>query len=295
MTKTTTATVPTAELREGLKFTRKSDKSKLPIKLAELTASVEALSAVINDDDMTAIRKAQEDVNTALETYNKLKTLADYEDFLETEDPMKAALITGYITLKKVSTVKVLGVSECILEDVDVQVDFIALNAIGGRLMGAKTQLLASQVGYMVLLAKAEKDGNSVAEVTKAYQKAKNRPITKVFSKAPSKNELKEALQELIDAIYFEDNGSGKNKFMVTSGWLHWFCDSVNRTSYGKGNLSRSAKSVKAIVQTAAGLYHAFYHHYGITEVIDRENVVVPREEAPKTGAAKAVKKAATA
>lgn len=294
-TATTTVTMP-KEVKEGLTFIRKSDKSKLPELLAELNIAVEKLNGVANGDDVTAIREAQDGVNTALETYNKHKTLCDYEDFAETPNPMKAALVAGYITLKKVISVDMLGVTAYSVEDAEMQIDFIAFNGISGHLMGAKTQLIASQLGYMTLLAKGEKDGNSVAEITAAYQKAKNKPITKVFKKAPSKNELKAALQELIDSIYFEDNGSGKNKFMVTSEWLHWFTDNINRTYYGKGVISRSAKSVKQIIQSAAALYNAYFNKYGIRTAVDKDNFVTGSvaEETEKPKATKKTAKKAT-
>lgn len=274
MTATTTVSVP-AEVKEGLTFTRKSDKAELPGMLAKLEAAIGKLNGVVNGDDVSVIRSAQDEANTALEEYNKHKTLCDYEDLLEIPDPMKAALIKGYITLKKVTTENTLGVVTYSVDDVEAQIDFIAFNSIGGRLMGAKTQPLASQLGYMVLVSKGVKDGNSAAQITAAYQKSKGKVITKVFSKAPSNNELKAALQELIDSIYFEDNGKGQNRFMVTSEWLHWFSDNINSTRYGKGSLSRSAKSVKAIIQSAAALYHAFFNRYGVSTVVDKENAVI--------------------
>lgn len=290
---TTTVSVP-AEVKEGLTFTRKSDKSKLPEKLERLTAAITKLNTVVNGDDVGAIREAQDEATAALEEYNNLKTRSDYDDIVEGaiargENPMKPALVQGYITLKKVTSENTLGVVTYSVEDYEAQIDFIAFNSLGGRLMGAKTQPLASQLGYMVLVAKGVKDGNSAAQITAAYQKSKGKVITKVFSKAPSNNELKAALQELIDSIYFEDNGKGQNRFMVTTEWLHWFADNINSTRYGKGSLSRSAKSVKAIIQSAAALYHAFFNRYGVSTVVDKENAVLGKAVEPdgkKTAAA---------
>ena len=293
MTKTMTVSAP-SEIKKGFSFTRKSDPSKLPELLSKLEEAVATLNTVVNDDDVSAIREANDAATSALEAYNQHKTLCDYEDLIETSDPMKSALAKGYILLKRVTTENSLGVVNYNIEDTEVQIDFPAFSNIAGKLMGAKTQLFASQLGYMVLIAKGVADGNSAAAITTAYQKAKNKPIMKVLTKAPSKNELKAALQDLLDSIYFEDNGSGKNKFMVTSEWLHWFTDAINRAYYGKGYLTRSAKSVKQIIQHACSLYHAYYNKYGVSTSVDKDNVVVgapiaegeqekPKAKKPKT------------
>lgn len=294
---TTTVKTPTKTLKEGFRYQRQSDPATLTDLNSKLDTAIEKLNGVINGDNTLEIHSAQENANAALENYNKTATLVAYEDFLETDDPMQSALKAGYITVKQLVTVDMLGMKVVSAEDKDTQIDFIALSGIGGRLMGMKTQLYAQQMGYMVLLAKADADGKSIDAVNAAFR---TKPLVKVFESAPSKNDLKNALQTLLDEMYFEDNGKGKNRFMVTSGVANWFIDSINRCSYGKGNLSRSAKSPKAIIQTAAALWHSFYNKYGVRTVVDKDNIVtadaVEHEVSeaaaePKTAGKKAGKK----
>lgn len=292
-TATTTAKVPT---EVGTKtYTRESDKSKLPTLLADVELAKTKLNGVVNGDDVKAIAQATEGLNKALEAYNAHKTLCDYEDMLEKADPMKVALQTGYITLKKAvaKTERALNITTYEIEDTDSQIDFCAFSTRGGNLMHGSTATDASQMGYMTLVAKAAGDGSDVSAVTTAYQSARGKVVTEVYTEAPSTNKMKEALQKLINDIYFEDNGKGLNRFMVTTEWLHWFNDAISKTTYTKGNLGRSVKQPKLIIQTACALYHAFYNKYGITTVIDREHVVVQAidDGEPKTKAKKATTK----
>lgn len=286
---TTTVTVP-AEVKKGLAYNRQSNTAELETREKTLNEAIESLNEVANGDDLKEQRTAHDKVDNALKSYNEYKTLVEYENFMETSDPMKTALIAGYITLKKVSSEDNLGITSYKAEDTDAQIDFIAFNGFTHS-MDKRVQLRASQLGYMVLLAKGVADGNSAAAITTAYQKAKGRPISKVYKSAPSKNDLKESLQELLDSIYFEDNGKGLNKFMVTTEWLNWFSDAINRTGYGKGYLSRTGKNPKQIVQTAAALYNAYFNKYGIRTVADGTNFVLggfPDEKKSKKKATKA-------
>jgi len=265
------------EIKKGITFTPQGKKEELPKLLQALLDTVDTLNEVSSKDDIGARVEATEAVNKARDAYNREATLCAYDDFLVQEDPMKAALAAGYITVKKVvsNTDREMNTVTYSVEDDVKQIDFIAFSSAGhSRLMGAKAKMKASQLGYMVLVQKGYKDGNSIAEITAAYQKSKGKTITKVFKKAPSANEMKAELQELLDEIYFSDNGKGENRFMVTSGWLHWFEDAINNTSYGKGFLTRRSKNPKDIIQTACALYHAYFNKYGVSTAADKENVV---------------------
>lgn len=278
---------PPAGMNEGLTFVRTITPEMLKKSRDTLEEKVTALNEVCNGDDLVKRRDAQDAVDEALLIYNRDKTRSDYEDLLSKENPMKEALIEGYITLAKVDKEvdKDLNLVSYKVVDSVKQIDFIQLNAISTklRLMGAKVKQKASQMAYMTLIHKGLGDSCATtaaekqrvaADITAAYLKGKDRTVTEVLKAEPSKNALKKALQSLIDEVYFEDNGSGKNTFMVTSGWLHWFEDFITKTNYGKGFLSRSAITPKAVIQAVAGLYHAAFNDYGIKVAIDKENAV---------------------
>lgn len=292
---TNTATVPTDTMKEAVKgYVRKSNPADVEIAFAKLNAAVEEQNKVFGSDNLSEQRTAVDKTEKALAEYNNTKTLVEYENFMEQPIPMKAALIKGFISLKKVISKTELGITKFSVEDTDAQVDFVAFNGFT-QSMSAKTQLIASQMGYMVLLKEGMADGQSAAAITAAYQKAKGRVISKVYTgkTAPSNNAMKEQLQELIDAIFFEDNGNGKNKFMVTNEWMHWFTSAINKATYGKGFLTRTGKNPKQIIQTAAALYNAFYNKYGISLTVDREAFCIaasPYDEEKKAAEGKTTK-----
>lgn len=279
---TTTVKVPTEVQAITYPCTRTAEELKRL--LDALKGATAKLTEAMAGEDLDAQRKAVDESTKALESYNEYATQYQYEQFLKTENPMKTALIQGYITLKRINSEDNLGVKTFSAGDVDRQVDFISFNT-RCRLLGAKTVQYASQMGYIILVDKGVGDGADIAAITKAYQSARGRVVLDVLEAAPSMKKKKEALQNLLDAIYFEDCGTGKNKFMVTKEWVNWFQDAISRAGYTKGTLFRQSRAPKDILQTACALYHAYFNKYGIRVAADRENFVAGAEYHEETKA----------
>lgn len=271
MANNNTAAVP--EKVQKPVFQKTTTTEELDRKLTKLENSVAKLTEAFNTENLNAQREAVAENEEALKDYNAYATRVAYEEFLSTDIPMKSALKAGYITLKKVVCEEDLGVKNYKTDTVKKQIDFVSFNSYC-RTMSAKVSPFASQMGYIVFLSKGIGDGKNAADLTKVYQSARGRVITEVLKSAPSMNKKKEALQNLIDAIYFEDCGTGKNRFMVTKEWVNWFQDHICKTGYTEGSLYRQSKTPKEVLQTACALYHAFFNKYGIDSVGDRDHVL---------------------
>jgi len=268
---TTTAKVPTEVQKPA--FQRKTTDEELARLFTVLEDSTAKLTEALNTDNLKAQAEAAANNDKALKEYNNYAIRVAYEGFLLTPVPMKTALKAGYIALKNVTVRDDLGMKTASVGNVERQIDFSSFNTYCHAL-GAKVLLAASQMGYVVFMEKSLSDGKDAAALTKVYQSSKGRTVTKVLEAAPSMNEKKRTLQDLIDEIYFEDCGTGKNRFMVTKEWISWFEDHISITGYKKGSLYRQSRTPKDIIQTACALYHAYYNKYGIDAVGDKEHVL---------------------
>lgn len=268
---TTTAKVPTTVQKPA--FQRKTTDEELARLYTVLEESTAKLTEALNTDNLKEQAEAVANNDKALKEYNNYAIRVAYEGFLLTPIPMKTALKAGYITLKNVSVREDLGMKTASVGDVERQIDFSSFNTYC-HAFGSKVLLAASQMGYVIFIEKGITDGKDPANLTKVYQNSKGRTVIKQLTAVPSMNEKKRTLQDLIDEIYFEDCGTGKNRFMVTKEWISWFQDYISKTGYTKGSLYRQSRSPKEILQTACAIYHAFFNKYGIDEVGDRDNVL---------------------
>jgi len=268
---TTTAKVPTTVQKPA--FQRKTTDEELARLFTVLETSTTKLSEALNTDNLKAQAEAAANNDKALKEYNNYAIRVAYEKFLLKPIPMKAALKAGYIALKTVNVKEALGVKEASVGDIKRQIDFSSFNTYCHAL-GAKANINASQMGYVVFIEKGITDGKKPEDLTKIYRASKGRVITKELTAAPSMNELKRTLQDLIDEVYFEDCGTGKNRFMVTKEWISWFKDYISTTGYTEGSLFRKSRAPKEILQGACAMYHAYFNKYGIDSVGDREHVL---------------------
>lgn len=270
-TKVATPTETSAEVvTKANEFTRTTTAEELANHKTKLENASSELSVALMGDDMKLIDEKQKAVDEAVEGYNGYKTRYEYENYLESENPAYEALKAGYIDLAKVTLKKELGVTKAEVKYAPVQIDFVAFDATSKyRIFGAKLGTQAQQCGYIAALLKGVASGKSVEDVTKAYKASGKRAIVKVITEEPKLAMLKDALQDLVDELLFIDNGKGKNKFMVSSHWAHFFLDCIATSKYGKGELSVNVYGVKRIIAAAAGMYHAALNEYGITLNID--------------------------
>lgn len=261
---------PAEVVSKANEFIRTTDIAKLIELRTAFEDRVAELGIALTGEDIKLIDDRQQAVDEAVEAYNTYKTRYEYENYLESDSPAFEALKAGYIDMARCNIGKNFGVAVAEPKYTPVQIDFIAFDSVSKyRIFGAKLIQKAQQCGYLAALLKGVSSGKDVEDINKTFKASSKRLISEEITTEPTLAMLKKALQELVDELLFIDNTKGKNKFMVSSHWAHFFLDCITATKYGKGELSVNVYGAKRIVQAAAGMYHAFLNEYDIQLSID--------------------------
>lgn len=262
------------------KIERKTSSDGLDSKLDALEKATKALQTAAESENLAEFAKANEDAKDAQDDYNNYFTKYCFENFLEAEHPAFEVLKAGFLDYKSIKGESTMGSVTYSVVTVSKQINFLAFNA-EARCFGNKLGKAATLLAYYVSLYKTAQVANGkniISGFNHAYQTTRRTVAQdQLLSKAPSKTLLKKALQDVIDELWFVDNGKNENKYVVTTQWCNFMLDFIVTARMTKTEAFYQTTSPEKVVQACANLMHKLINRYDIS--IKVEDKTVPAVE----------------
>ena len=203
--------------------------------LREIEKEVERFNqsfSLDNQDEAKAIRNdASTEIEGLVSDYNKLSRYESYREFMSSEKPLETAILTLSLPSFKVRTLTndegvVTGMdvnnADGNLNTVEKTIDLLDFDKYSGWMLANRkgwqyelerfNQLMCLKVALELGLAKGKLD-----KIKKTYFLTKVAEKIECGETPTSNTQALKALQGVIDAIIFDDDGNGKNKYKATS------------------------------------------------------------------------------
>lgn len=225
--------------------------------LADMNAQVGLGTAAIRGNDLTALNAANTELKKLEKEYDAFVLQQLYARLNATEDPILSAITEFTYDTKKSREVKTDGIATA-LEIVDVT-KRINLLAFCKQVEGADTmwQYDAQKLNKALALRAANElklDKTAVDTLKSTFQMHTSVAKDKVTAPT-SNNQIIKMLQNIVDKIVYDDDGSNKNKYKVTSHDVaHLLMTYAQRDS--KNALAVRVSKHKALIDEIATVCH---------------------------------------
>ncbi len=213
----------------------------------DIEARIDKCNKAIEAGDIQKYDKAKEALSKVEDEYNAFLTNIRYGEILETEDPIKEAILNGEVDLvshkenKDELTKELISVSRTTKKR---RIELLPLCLYShrktntGKVLDTDWQYTVAKFNQLLCMRVAQNlaGGNTPEEKKKAEKEAVHSIAVSYFMKEQAKaidlgetptsnRQLVKMLQSVIDAIMFEDNGNGKNKYTVNSHDVEYLLD----------------------------------------------------------------------
>lgn len=187
----------------------------------EFTKKIANYEKALKKNDLEAVAKAEEELKEAEGQYREEKQVLVFSELREADAPIKAAIerlefeTVGHKVERDKETKRIVGIAEV---SKTVQIDlvkfckFCDLPTQWQYKVQMLNKLLCLRAAAELKLTKAQ-----IKEIDDSFAMDKLAKEVELGGTPTSNTQIVKQLQTVVDAIYFEDNGKGVNKFKVNN------------------------------------------------------------------------------
>lgn len=199
------------------------DERKMKV-LSELRSSIieqiELFNNALKDGDFSAMAKAETELKEAESQYADIKATEVFDEVGDDENPIKSAIVKYWYPVLSHKNIREDGklIRFELVEDKMRQIDLVKLakycniNADWQYAIEKFNQLLCLRAAHELKLSKKDID-----QICQSFYMNKLSRAVELGETPDSNTQICKQLQKIIDAMVFEDDGKGKNKYKVNN------------------------------------------------------------------------------